>query len=56
MSGNVAEMISTKGKTKGGSWTDNQEALKIESTGEFKEGDAKRTSIGFRYFMDIVEY
>lgn len=55
MTGNVAEMIATKGKTKGGSWLDNIEALKIESTGEYKDGDPKRISIGFRYFMEIIE-
>jgi formylglycine-generating enzyme required for sulfatase activity len=55
MTGNVAEMIANKGITKGGSWLDNQEALKIESTGEYKDGDSKRISIGFRYFMEIIE-
>jgi hypothetical protein len=48
MSGNIAEVISTKGKTKGGGWTDNQESMKIEATEEFKEGDSKSNSVGFR--------
>jgi formylglycine-generating enzyme required for sulfatase activity len=55
MSGNVAEMISAQGKTKGGSWFDDQEAMKIESTGQFKDGVLTSTSIGFRYFMDVIE-
>jgi formylglycine-generating enzyme required for sulfatase activity len=55
MSGNVSEMISFKGKTKGGSWMDGQEAIKIESVGEYADKDRNRAAIGFRYFMEIIE-
>lgn len=55
MSGNVAEMLAEKGQTKGGSWQDTAEAMKIESNGKFASFDTPMPTIGFRYFMDIIE-
>lgn len=53
MSGNVAEMILEKGTTKGGSWKDDPEALKISSRHTY---DGKpQAYVGFRYFVEIVE-
>lgn len=55
MSGNVAEMLLEKGKTKGGSWLDTEEAMKIDGTGKFSTYDSPSPTIGFRYFMEIIE-
>lgn len=55
MSGNVAEMLLEKGKTKGGSWQDSEEAMKIENDGKYGTYDAPQPTIGFRYFMDVIE-
>jgi sulfatase modifying factor 1 len=55
MSGNVAEMLSVKGQTKGGSWQDTAEAMKIDGTGKLARFDNPMPTIGFRYFMDLVE-
>lgn len=53
MSGNVAEMISDKGISKGGSWKDDAEALKISSRNKY---DGKpQPYIGFRYFVEVIE-
>lgn len=52
MGGNVAEMVTTEGKTKGGSWLDKEEALRIESDGQF---DKPSPTVGFRYFMEVIE-
>ena len=53
MSGNVAEMISEKGITKGGSWKSDSTFLEIKSRDYF---DGKNhESIGFRYFAEIIE-
>ena len=51
MSGNAAEMISTKGVTKGGSFKTNEDALKLDAKGNYK-GSA--SDIGFRYFIKIA--
>ncbi len=53
MSGNVSEMLAEKGLAKGGSWFDGAESLKIDH--EPSLFTAPRPSIGFRYFMEIVE-
>jgi sulfatase modifying factor 1 len=53
MSGNVAEMIAEKSSVKGGSWFDKSEFMTIISKQEY-DGNAKIT-VGFRYFLDIIE-
>ena len=53
MGGNVAEMIAEKGITKGGSWREDAEFMKIKNK-NFNGGKAE-SNIGFRYFMEIVE-
>jgi formylglycine-generating enzyme required for sulfatase activity len=53
MGGNVAEMISEKGITKGGSWREDAEFMKVKNKNKF-DGNAQ-SNIGFRYFMEIVE-
>jgi formylglycine-generating enzyme required for sulfatase activity len=55
LSGNVAEMIADKGKTMGGSWLDEAEAMKIESPGKFATYNTPMPTIGFRYVMEIIE-
>lgn len=55
MSGNVAEMIAEKGKTKGGSWLDKAEAMKIESIGKFATFETPMPTIGFRFVMVLIE-
>jgi formylglycine-generating enzyme required for sulfatase activity len=53
MGGNVAEMIAEKGITKGGSWREDSEFMKIKNK-KFNYGKAQ-SNVGFRYFMEIVE-
>lgn len=53
MSGNVAEMISEKGITKGGSWRDNPEYLRINAS--YKYDGRAQPFVGFRYFVEILE-
>lgn len=55
MSGNVAEMLAEKGKTMGGSWLDEAEAMKIESRGKYASYDTPMPTIGFRFVMEVVE-
>jgi formylglycine-generating enzyme required for sulfatase activity len=55
MSGNVAEMLFEKGKTKGGSWLDSAEAMKIASNGKFAQYSQPCPAIGFRVFMEVLE-
>jgi formylglycine-generating enzyme required for sulfatase activity len=55
MSGNVAEMLFEKGKTKGGSWQDAAEAMKIASNGKFGQYSQPCPAIGFRVFMEVLE-
>lgn len=55
MSGNVAEMLSDKGQTKGGSWRDTAEYMKIDGEDKYADFDTPMSTIGFRYFMDIIE-
>jgi formylglycine-generating enzyme len=53
MSGNVAEMIAEPGIIKGGGWRDHAEAMRIDSKATY---DGKpRTTVGFRYFAEIIE-
>lgn len=52
MGGNVSEMLASKGKTKGGSWLDSEDALHIESDGHF---NGPLANVGFRYFMEVLE-
>ena len=56
MSGNVAEMVSDDGRTKGGSWGSRAPFLEIDGKDEF-EGFTKASSkIGFRYFIEVVDF
>ena len=55
MSGNVAEMLSEKGHTKGGSWSNPKEYVKIDSPDPYEGFDTPMPTIGFRYFMEVVE-
>jgi sulfatase modifying factor 1 len=55
MSGNVAEMLIEKGKTKGGSWQDTAEAMKINGKGRYAEFTSPCPAIGFRIFMEVIE-
>jgi formylglycine-generating enzyme required for sulfatase activity len=53
MGGNVSEMIIEKGFTKGGSWREDAEFMKVKNKNKF-DGNAQ-SNIGFRYFMEIIE-
>ena len=53
MCGNVAEMTTEKDITKGGSWKDNAEGVKIQSKLSY-DGKA-HANVGFRYFADVIE-
>jgi formylglycine-generating enzyme required for sulfatase activity len=53
MSGNAAEMVSAKGISKGGSWADPAEHMAYDHVGTYEE--SAQPTIGFRYFMDIME-
>lgn len=53
MSGNVAEMINEKGIVKGGSWKDDSEYLKVNTSYKY-EGNTQ-PSVGFRYFAEVIE-
>ena len=53
MSGNLAEMIDTKGIAMGGSWADAPENCQVDSKKEYKEAEP---SVGFRVFMEVKEY
>jgi formylglycine-generating enzyme required for sulfatase activity len=53
LSGNVAEMISDIQLVKGGSWQSTSEYLTISSK-QSSDGNSKQ-SVGFRFFVDIVE-
>ncbi len=50
MSGNVAEMILTKGVIKGGGFKSDEESLQINSTGSYNHSES---DIGFRVFMQV---
>jgi len=53
MSGNAAEMLSDKNIVKGGSWLDTGDCMMIKSKQSY-DGSTK-PSVGFRYFVDIIE-
>lgn len=53
LSGNIAEMLADNTIVKGGSWLDSSEFMKIISKQNY-DGSAKN-SIGFRYFLDVIE-
>jgi formylglycine-generating enzyme required for sulfatase activity len=55
MGGNVAEMLVRKGTTKGGSWADEAEKLKIKNTETLNENMLPSPKIGFRIFMKIEQ-
>ena len=50
--GNAAEMTSTEGIAKGGSWRDTGYDVRIQSEQTYEEASPK---VGFRVFMEIVE-
>mgnify|MGYP001483006403 CR=1 FL=1 len=50
--GNVAEMVSMKGKTRGGSYKNSGWDVRIDASDNFTKS---ATDIGFRYFMEIIE-
>ena len=50
MSGNAAEMLLEKGVTKGGSFMDTEEGLKISTKGTYSHSSSK---IGFRFVMHV---
>lgn len=56
MSGNVAEMLTEKGRTKGGCWNSTGYYVQIQAEDEFAGFEKPSPFIGFRYFMEVVEY
>jgi len=54
MSGNAAEMLITKGRTKGGSWGSSGYYVRIDAEDEFKDFTSS-PYVGFRYFMEIID-
>lgn len=56
MSGNVAEMIDQPGRTKGGSWASKPPFIEINAEDEFKGWEKPSPRIGFRYFIEIIEF
>lgn len=56
MAGNVSEMLSEKGKTKGGNWNSYGYYLRIDAPDEF-EGKMLQPSplVGFRVFIEVLE-
>ncbi|GAB5527740.1 MAG: hypothetical protein Roseis2KO_56120 [Roseivirga sp.] len=54
LSGNAAEMLAEKGKTKGGSWGSSGYYLRIHAEDEF-EGFDYSPYVGFRYMMEVIE-
>lgn len=52
LGGNVAEMISERGKTKGGSWLDYPYAARLDKAGSYSGPDAR---VGFRVFATIED-
>jgi formylglycine-generating enzyme required for sulfatase activity len=55
MSGNVAEFVSD-GSTKGGSWRSNAHYLRIDAEDFYKDEPAPDPGIGFRYFIEVIEF
>lgn len=54
ISGNVSEWISEDSRSKGGSWLDNAEAMRIDHDGRFAKFSGPSPAIGFRYIVDIL--
>ena len=54
LSGNVAEMMAEKGRTKGGSWGGSGYYLRIDAEDEF-EGFTTSPYVGFRYVMEVIK-
>ena len=52
MSGNVEEMVSEKGITKGGSWRDRADFLRIDIR---QLEDSASPEVGFRYVVEVIE-
>jgi formylglycine-generating enzyme required for sulfatase activity len=53
MCGNVAEMLNDKKMVKGGSWQDTIENLRIDAQKSYER--TAMTTVGFRYFMEVIE-
>ena len=54
LSGNVAEMLAEKGRTKGGSWGSSGYYVRIDAEDEF-EGFETSPYVGFRYVMEVIK-
>lgn len=54
--GNVAEMLDSPGRTKGGSWNSQQKFISIEAPDEYNGFSTGKPYIGFRLFMEVLEY
>lgn len=55
LSGNVAEMLSEQGRTRGGSWQSFGYYLRLDSEDEYAGFTDASPLIGFRYFMEVIE-
>ncbi|MFQ5448884.1 MAG: formylglycine-generating enzyme family protein, partial [Saprospiraceae bacterium] len=55
ISGNVAEMLAEHGSTKGGSWRSFGYYLRIDADDENAGFTEPAPTIGFRYFMEVIE-
>ena len=55
ISGNVAEMLTKEGRTKGGSWASSGYYIQIDAEDEYAGFTEPSPFIGFRYFIDILE-
>ncbi len=55
LSGNVAEMLSEQGRTRGGSWQSFGYYLRLDSEDEYAGFTEASPLIGFRYFMEVIE-
>jgi len=53
--GNVAEMLSEKGRTKGGSWASYGYYVRLDTEDEYAGFTKPSPMIGFRYFMVVIE-
>lgn len=56
MSGNVAEMVQEEGHTRGGSWGSRAPFIEIFGEDEFRGFSKPNSRIGFRYFIEIIEF
>jgi len=54
MSGNVAEMLQEKGRTKGGSWNSTDYYVRLDTEDEFAGWEKPSPMIGFRVFMEVI--